>query len=179
MVKIMKKFVFFLLISIPIAVQAKIFSKETFQTANGKWSIGILGGGLGIFENKGRGVFGMNLTIKGVYVDVLGKGSTHTSDVEVKKWSESSGTAFHAGYQFPVTKSFRIIPIAGYYTLGRTTTDGYNWTVSKSGISNKTSTSIESRGFDYGGILVFNTKHVNFYGACSKHTLYGGIAYQF
>lgn len=175
----MKKLILLLFLCLPMLSEAKIFSKDAFQTANGKWSIGILGGGLGIFEGKGRGVFGMNLTIKGIYGDFLGKGSSHKSDIEVKKWSESSGTVFHVGYQFPVTKTLRIIPIVGYYTLGRTITDGYNWSVSKTGISNKTSTSVDSKGVDYGGVLVLNTKHVNFYGACSKHTLYGGIAYQF
>lgn len=158
---------------------AQIFSKEAFHAANGKWAIGIVGGGLGIFEDKARGVFGLNLTIKGVYVDFMGKGSSHKSDVKVDKWKESSGTVFHVGYQLPVTKGFRLIPLIGYYTLGSVTTDGYDWKATSSGISNKTSNSIDSKGLDYGGSLVFNTKHVNFYAAGTKHTLYGGIAYQF
>ena len=174
----MKKLLLLLLL-FPFKVDAQIFSKEAFEYANKKWAIGILGGGLGVFDDKTRGVFGLNLTIKGVYIDFLGKGSSHKSDVRVDKWKESTGTVFHAGYQLPVTKAFRIIPIVGYYTLSRTTTDGYDWKATSSGISNKTSTSVDSKGLDYGGILVLNIKHVNIYGACSSHALYGGVAFQF
>ena len=160
-------------------VSAQIFSKEAFKTANGKWAIGIVGGGMGIFDDKARVVFGLNLTIKGVYLDIMGKGSSPKSEVRVDKWSESSGTVFHVGYQLPVTKGFRLIPIVGYYTLGKVTTDGYDWKATSSGISNKTSNSIDSKGLDYGGVLVFNIKHINFYAAGTRQTLYGGVAYQF
>lgn len=158
---------------------AQIFSKEAFETANGKWAIGFIGGALGVFDDKARGAFGLNITIKGVYADFLWKGSSHKSDVKVDKWKESSGTAVHIGYQLPITKGFRLIPVVGYYTLGSVTTDGYDWKVTNNGISNKTSNSIDFKGFDYGGVMVFNTKHVNFYAAGTRHTLYGGIAYQF
>ena len=158
---------------------AQILSKEAFETANAKWSIGIIGGGLGIFDGSARGVFGLNLTVKGFYIDLMGKGSTHKSDVRVDKWTESSGTVFHAGYQLPITKGFRLIPVIGYYTLGNTMTDGYDWKVTSGGISNKTSTSVDSKGLDYGGLMVINSKHVNFYIAGTRYTLYGGVAYQF
>ena len=167
------------LLLVPLMAKSQIFSKEAFEYANQKWAIGAMGGGLGIFDDKTRGVFGLNLTIKGVYVDFLGKWSSHKSDVRVDTWKESSGTVFHLGYQLPVTKTFRVIPVIGYYTLGSTTTDGHDWTATSSGISNKTSTSVDTKGVDYGGVLVFNLKHVNFYGACTRHVLYGGVAYQF
>ena len=175
----MKKVLAFGLLLMPLIAKSQVFSKEAFEYANQTWSIGIMGGGIGIFDDKTRGGFGLNLTIKGIYLDFLGKGSSHKSDTKVDKWKESSGTVFHVGYQLPVTKSFRVIPVIGYYTLGSTTTDGYDWKVTSSGISNKTSTSIDSRGVDYGGILVLNSRHVNFYGACTTHALYGGVAYQF
>jgi hypothetical protein len=168
-----------ILLLLPLMVNAQVFSKEAFEYGNKKWAMGILVGGLGIFEEKSRVIYGLNLTIKGFYVDFLLKGSSHKSDVRVDKWKESSGTVFHAGYQLPLTKVVRIIPIVGYYTLGKTTTDGYDWEVTNNGISNKTYTSTDSKGIDYGGILVLNSKHVNFYGACTKHSLYGGIAFQF
>ena len=163
---------------ISITMSAQILSKDAFE-ANKKWSIGILAGAHGVFDDKARGVFGLNLTIKGIYLDFLGKGSSHKSDVRVDKWKESSGTVFHLGYQIPLTRALRIIPIVGYYTLGKITTDGYDWKVTSSGISNKTYTSVDSRGVDYGGILVINIKHVNIYAAGTAHTLYGGVAYQF
>lgn len=175
----MKKTIVLGLLLMPLMAKAQIFSKEAFEYANQKWAIGAMGGGLGVFDDKAIGVFGLNLTVKGVYADFLGKWSSHKSDVRVGKWKESSGTAFHLGYQLPVTKTFRVIPVVGYYTLGNTTTDGYDWTVTSTGISNKTSTSVDTKGIDYGGVLVLNSKHVNFYAACTRHALYGGVAYQF
>lgn len=167
------------LLFMPLAANARAFSQEAFQAANGSWSVGILGGGLGLFDDEARGVFGLNLTIKGFYVDFMGKGSSHKNDVRVDKWKESSGTVFHTGYQIPVTANFRIIPVVGYYTLGTVSTDGYDWKVTSSGISNKTSTSIDSKGVDYGGVLVINSRRVNFYAGCTRYTLYGGVALQF
>lgn len=177
----MKKVFVFILIFIAAAVDAQILSKDAFKTANGKWSIGILGGVLGIYDNCSRGVAGINLTIKGVYVDFMGMGggSTHEHDVEVKIWKEKSVSCVHLGYQLPFTKGFRLIPIIGYYSSGHVTTNGWDWTIRGGQIQNKTSRSIDSSGFDYGGVLVFNIKHINIYAATSRYMLYGGLAYQF
>ena len=82
----MKYFLVLVSLLYTVNTSAQIFSKEAFKTANGKWAIGIVGGGLGIFDDNARGVFGLNLTIKGVYVDFMGKGSSHKSDVKVGKW---------------------------------------------------------------------------------------------
>lgn len=175
----MKKILIYVLFMMPLMVHAQVFSKDVFQYANKSWAIGFAGGALGVFDEKTTGVFGLNLTIKGFYIDFLGNGSSHVSDVKVDKWKENSGYLFHFGYQIPITKSFRIIPVVGYYTQGTTTTDGYDWKVTSSGIRNKTYTDIDSRGFDSGGIIVLNVKHVNFYGVCTMHSIYGAIAYQF
>lgn len=167
------------LLFMSLTANARVFSKEAFRAANGSWSIGIMGGGLGLFDGEARGVFGLNLTIKGFYIDFMAKGSSHKDDVRVDKWNEPSGAVFHGGYQIPIATGFRVIPVVGYYTIGTTSTDGYDWKVTSTGISNKTSTSIKSKGVDYGGVLVFNSKHTNFYAGCTRYTLYGGIAIQF
>lgn len=158
---------------------AQLFSKEAFKAANGKWSLGLSGGVVGLPDDASQGAVGFNLTIKGFYLDIMGWPSSHDNDVRVDKWREKTCNTAHFGYQIPVLKAFRLIPVVGYFRVGHTTTDGSDWTIRNGNIHNATSISSDVDGFDYGGIAVFNINRINIYGAYTRHCLYGAIAYQF
>lgn len=126
-----------------------------------------------------RGGVGLNATFFGAYLSVMGWPSSHRDDVDVDTWDEDTSHSFYAGYQIPIVKAFRIIPIIGYAAATTTHTDGSDWSVDDSGIVNSQKKSEDASDFDFGGILCLNTKRVNWYFQLTKHTMGGGIAYQF
>ena len=133
-----------------ISAQAQIFSKDAFQEANkNRWSVGILGGAIGLFDE--------DATVGAIGLNFMGYGF----------------------YQLPVTKSFRIIPIVGYYRSGETVTDGSRWSSTSTGIRNSSYNEDAARGFDYGAVLVYNYKMLNVFGACTRGAVYGGIGIEF
>lgn len=156
----------------------QILNKEAFE-ANKKWSIGLAGAYMHFPNDITRGAVGVNLTIKGFYIDVMGWPSSHKDDVEYKKWKESTSSLFHVGYQIPIIKTVRIIPIIGFAKASTTATDGTDYSVGSSGIVDSQSSSTDASGFDAGSILCLNSKKVNFYIEVTQHLLGGGIGYQF
>jgi hypothetical protein len=164
-----------------ISAQAQIFSKDAFQEANkNRWSVGILGGAIGLFDEDATvGAIGLNFMGYGFYVDFIGWPSGHENDTRVDTWRDKTSFGVHAGYQLPVTKSFRIIPIVGYYRSGETVTDGSRWSSTSTGIRNSSYNEDAARGFDYGAVLVYNYKMLNVFGACTRGAVYGGIGIEF
>jgi hypothetical protein len=115
----------------------------------------------------------------GIYVDFMGWPSSHGDDVRVRKWEEETCSTFHAGYQIPLNRNFRIIPVIGYATANTTYTDGYDWSVSSSGIRNSQYSDSEASGFDFGVVLCVNIKRVDLFASCTAHNFYGGIGWEF
>lgn len=171
----------FLLALSVLTSQAQIFSKDAFEEANkGKWAIGILGGAIGLFDEDATvGAMGFNFMGYGFYVDLIGWPSGHENDTKVDTWRNKTSFGVHAGYQLPVTKSFRVIPVVGYYRSGETVTDGSRWTSTSSGIRNSSYNEDAAKGFDYGAVLVYNYKMLNVYGACTRGAVYGGVGIEF
>ena len=176
-----KTFLLLLLLFASISVGAQIFSKKAFIAANGKWSIGIGGGITDDEDGERNGAVAGNLIIKGFYIDALGYGwgNDHKHDVEVKKWSGKVNIAWHIGYQIPIIKEFRVIPIVGTHRISRSVTDGSDWTVKDSKIINASYETSRQTKFDYGGVAVINIKRINIYVGYTRACLYGIIGYQF
>lgn len=148
-----------------------------FNEVNKKWNISINGG----YNHSAKvGLYGFGLTIKGFHVTIGGTGSTHENDVNVGKWKEKSSAIIHAGYQIPITKVIRIIPVIGTSGAGEEITDGYDYNISHNGtIHNKTYNDIKYK-FDFGAHLVLNPYKkliVNLAG--TKYTLYAGVGFEF
>lgn len=174
----MRKLIFTFCCIIPIICSAQVSTKKVFE-ANKKWSIGLLAGYLHFPNNVNRGAIGGSVIVKGCYFDIMGWGSAHGRDVEVKKWNEDTSLAIHTGYQIPITRSLRFIPVIGYAKAGNTTTDGSNWSVGRDGIVNSQSSSTDASGLDYGGIVRIKVKNVNLFGGCTRFIYYTGIDIEF
>ena len=81
-----------------------------------------------------NGAVGVSLAIKGFYAGVMGWPSSHENDMGVDKWSDKTTTVVHIGYQIPIVKNLRFIPVIGYAKIAYGTTDGSDYTISDSGI---------------------------------------------
>ena len=150
-------------------------SKTAFEYANKTIDLGILGGVVGAQDGYSYGAMGFNMTIYGVYADVLFWPKEHENDVRVQKWQDKSCIAGHFGYQIPITKAFRIIPVIGYAKVEEGETDGRDWTVGSNGIKNKFNAEKKVSGFDYGGVLVYSIGKCNLYASMTRRTIFGGI----
>lgn len=52
----------------------------------------------------------------------------------VDKWSDKTSAVVHIGYQIPIVKNLRFIPVIGYAKIAYGTTDGSDYTISDSGV---------------------------------------------
>lgn len=171
----MKRILFLILV---LSSCTYVFPKKLFpfKEVNSQWNISINGG----YNHSAKlGVYGFGLTIKGFHLTMGGTGSSHEHDVEVDTWKEKSTCMIHAGYQIPITKSFRIIPIAGMAGAGEVITDGADWNVSPNGtINNKTTHDMKYK-FDYGVHLVYNHRKLIVNLAASRYTVFAGVGLEF
>lgn len=151
-----------------------------FKEVNNKCNLGIIGGYLGYGKDISNGGGGVSFTIKGFYGDVMGWPPSHEKDMGVSKWPDKTSVSLHVGYQIPILKCLRFIPVIGFTKVASGTTDGSNYTISSSGtIHNKFSEKESISGLDFGGIAVINIKKININLACTKYTILGGIAMEF
>lgn len=155
--------------------RSQLSAKNAFEYANKTIDIGILGGVIGVQDNYSYGAMGLNMTIYGVYADFMGWPKAHSNDVRVEKWHDKYSVACHFGYQIPLSKSFRIIPVIGYAKVEEGTTDGWDWKVGSNGIINKFHAENRVDGFDYGGVLVINSGKWNIYASATRRIIFGGI----
>ncbi|MBO7478497.1 MAG: hypothetical protein J6U04_11285 [Salinivirgaceae bacterium] len=166
----------------PPAVYRDVAYRDIFYYSNRSFEMSLCGGALGINSKKTLGCFGFNMALYGFYFDCLAKPRFHESSTDVKKWDDSFGVAFHAGYQIPIVDWFRIIPEIGYFSVSEGTTDGSKYTVDKDGIHNKYTADWKDNGLDYGVVVVlqlFDCFNLDF--SITRNTMYGGLglAYHF
>jgi hypothetical protein len=175
----MKKTILFLLFPF-IIIDVSADNLFPFKEVNNKWNIGLMGAYAGYGKEITSGAFGISLTIKGVHANFMGLYPSHKDDVRVGEWSDKTCTLLHIGYQIPITRKVRIIPIIGYSKIAYGTTNGWDWEVDGSGnIDNNYLEKKSISGFDYGGIVVFNWKKLIINVALTKYTMFGGIGLEF
>lgn len=135
------------------------FKDEFVERVHNNTRFGMgMGGTYTHFSGESRGSICVDLTVFGVYADVAFWTAKHSGSVKVDKWkNEPTAFSFHAGYQIPVFKNVRFIPIIGYTKIGRVDVDGYNWHATTNGIVNSTTEVYRKSGFDAGLIVSFAT----------------------
>lgn len=150
-----------------------------FAEVNKAWNISIVGGYVGYSDPIKYGAAGLSATIKGFYIDFMAFSNAHGNDVRVGKWNDKTSLLCHAGYQIPVVKSFRIIPIIGYAYVTSGVTDGWDWSIGNNGINNKYHSDQSISRFDYGGVMAFNYRRVLFSVGATRSILFGGVGIEF
>lgn len=120
-----------------------------------------------------------NILVCGVYADFDIKVPSHKTSVEVDRWEdEHKAFGWHVGYQIPIAKRFRIIPIVGHVKSVTGDVDGYDWHVGHSGVVNKfNENDVIVDDFDFGGVAVINFKYVNLNLKATRHTLGATLAF--
>jgi len=148
---------------------------STFKAVNNKWNVSIGGG---YIPDAKTGLVMLSTTLKGIHLTIGGLWAEHVSDVRVGKWEDKACFIFRAGYQLPIVKSVRLIPVVGVTGAGKALIDGYNYHVSSNGIHNDVDYDLNYK-FDYGGHLVLNPhKGLIISLAATRYSLYGSIGFE-
>ena len=107
-----------------------VFEKEyhlfDFTLNASRLEAGITAGQAGSFTDRARFGIGAYVLFNGFYLDVIKadpqhKYYTHVTD---EKWNDDCSFSINAGYQIPVMKWLRIMPLAGYAQTNEGVTDG-------------------------------------------------------
>jgi hypothetical protein len=170
----------FVLLAVSLVGQ-EIMATDWFPVSevnNRKYSISI-GGGAVMFPDNTSGAVDISTTIWGGHLNIIALPAAHSKDVSVDKQKDKTCFAIHAGYQIPITKAWRVIPLVGYASVDRGYTDGSNYRVDGNGIHNSFVSTDSNSGFDYGGSIVFNYKMLIVSAAYTKHTAYASIGLEF
>lgn len=146
---------------------------------NNHYEIGFQGGVIGLGKELTLAGFGINATIWGAYIDFLLNGAQHASSKEVGEWRDNQGIAIHVGYQIPITRYVRIIPLVGYGEINEGITNGYKYSVDKNGIHNSYKADWRHGGFDAGGSVCVNIGFVSFYVTGTIWSVSGGVGIEF
>lgn len=171
----------FLAISESANAQTKLFD---FPLNNMRIEAGLNIGQVATFSEYARYTFGANMMVAGVYLDFLSANPEHkyspTSDTQ---WNDHKAFCINAGYQFPILKWLRVMPIVGYAQTNDGITDASKtiWDYDEdSGFTSyhpyKTTPGSRLHYFNYGGGLSIQPcKWFSINLIATRHALYGGI----
>lgn len=171
----MKKFTLLFLMSL-CALTSSAVEWFPFHEVNHKWNLSLNGG----YSPSGHvPLYGIGVTVRGFHLTIGGLGSTHENDIDVGTWNEKSSCMIQFGYQIPIVKSVRVVPVIGIAGVGEVHTDGYDYDIGQSGnVQNKVINDLKYK-FDYGARVVFNHRKLIINLAASRYTLSGGIGLEF
>lgn len=168
---------------------ASVASAQWFDFSNNSKRIGIgfhigeIGMGCEYSEVGG----GASLNVCGVYVDFAKAGPEHKWDNHVTNTLYDDSVAFtiNLGYQIPVLKWLRVMPIIGYCQTNAGKTDATSVNVDVSAESNSASiyhdyevtSGTRRHRFNFGiGLSVRPLKWFDIYAVGSRNAVYGGLS---
>ncbi len=119
---------------------------------------------------------GFGVTIKGIHLTIGGVGTCRLGDGKVPEDKNTASAMIQLGYQIPVVRQFRFIPVVGTAAAGKVIYD----TDSQRGPGEAPKTRLKMKyRFDAGVHLVFNYKALIVNAAVTRYTVFGGIGVEF
>ena len=166
---------------VSLSKEIKLFD---FQLNTKRFEAGLNIGQVASFSEYARFTLGANVLIGGVYVDFMSADPEHkygpSSDT---KWNDHMAFCINAGYQIPVLKWLRVMPLIGYAQTNDGITDASKtyWDYDEdSAVSTyhpyKVTPGSRLHYFNYGGGLSIQPCKwfsINIVG--TRHAIYGGI----
>lgn len=123
-------------------------------------------------------VMGFGVTIKGFHLTIGGVGDCKMKTEDVLKNRNTASAMIQAGYQIPVVKQFRVIPVVGTAAVGKVVFDDTD--ADKRSADDEPKTRLKMRyRFDAGVHFVYNYKKLIVNAAITRYTVFGGIGVEF
>lgn len=123
-------------------------------------------------------VAGFGVTIHGFHLTIGGVGNSSLPKGEMPSGKTSASAMIQAGYQIPVVKSFRVIPVVGTAAVGKIVIDEEGMTDRKPSDPVVTRLKMKYR-FDGGVHFVYNWKRLIVNAAITRYTVFGGVGVEF
>ena len=154
-----------------------------FQLNAQRLEFGVNAGQAGSFSPYADFAMGANLLVNGIYVDFLASDPDHKySASSDTKWNDHVAFCINAGYQIPILKWLRIMPVIGYAQTNDGITDASVtiWDVDEYSSNTyhpyKVTKGSRSHYFNYGGGLSIQPcKWFSINLIATNHALYGGV----
>ena len=181
----MKKIV--LLVFLTVAVGANARQMFDFSANTPRLEAGLNFGQAGSFTPYARLALGANALFNGVYVDFLKAEPQHrytnADEVSNTKWNDTVAFCINAGYQIPVFKWLRLMPLLGYAQTNEGVTDGSKVNVDVDETSfdfyhpYKVTPGTRTHYFNFGGgISIQPCKWFSINLIATRNALYGGFS---
>lgn len=171
----MKKIITFILIILSSVAGASAAELWPFAEVNNKLNLSVNGGW---HLDSHVGVMGFGVTIKGIHLTIGGVGTCKLKDGQTPQNRNTASAMIQAGYQIPVVKAFRIIPVVGTAAVGRIVYDMEDSHLRRRDDPEKTRLKMSYR-FDAGVHFVFNWRKLIINAAITRYTAFGGIGIEF
>lgn len=146
-----------------------------FAEVNNKLDLSVNGGW---HLDSHVGVMGFGVTIKGIHLTIGGVGSCKLPDGKKPSGRNTASAMVQVGYQIPVVKAFRIIPVVGTAAVGKIVYDTEGQEMRKPDEAPKTRLDMRYR-FDGGVHMVFNWRKLIVKAAITRYTAFGGVGVEF
>ncbi len=144
-----------------------------FREVNGKRINLSVNGGYH-FENH-VAAMGFGVTIYGFHMTIGGVGDCRLKNGASLPDKNNASAMVQAGYQIPVVRAFRFIPVVGTAAAGRTVYDREK----KSEDGRPESRLKMNYRFDYGVHFVYNHRKLIVNAAITRYTVFGGVGIEF
>jgi outer membrane receptor protein involved in Fe transport len=155
-----------------------------FSNNNGRYETGLNIGKAGYTTPYEGLTLGFNIVAWGVSLNVIKEGPQHRYDdtVDNTQWNDHVALNIDLGYQIPVLKWLRIMPVAGYCQTNEGITDASKLYADsdESGISlyhpYKVTRGSREHYFNYGaGISIQPIKWISLTATYSRYAFYAGV----
>ena len=166
---------------VSLSKEIKLFD---FQLNTKRFEAGLNIGQVASFSEYARFTLGANVLIGGVYVDFMSADPEHKySFYSDTKWNDHSAFCINAGYQIPVLKWLRVMPLIGYAQTNDGITDASEtyWDYDEDGGSStyhpyKVTPGSRLHYFNYGaGLSIQPCKWFSINLVGTRHAIYGGF----
>ena len=166
---------------VSLSKEIKLFD---FQLNTKRFEAGLNIGQVASFSEYARFTLGANVLIGGVYVDFMSADPEHkygpSSDT---KWNDHMAFCINAGYQIPVLKWLRVMPLIGYAQTNDGITDASEtyWDYDEDGGSStyhpyKVTPGSRLHYLNYGaGLSIQPCKWFSINLVGTRHAIYGGF----
>ena len=171
--------------SVAVAEVGKEYKLAEFLINPNRLEAGLTVGQAASFSSYARFGMGASLLYNGIYLDFIEAEPQHkyTSEISDTKWNDTCAFSIGLGYQFPLTKWLRIMPLIGYSQTNDGITDGSSMSLSADIDSftwyheYEVTKGSRSHYFNYGGgISVQPCKWFSINLIATRHALYGGVS---
>lgn len=176
----MKKLLLTLVILLAgLSARAQVFPFGEVNTNT--YTVGFQMGAVGMNQNYSLFAAGANMTIWGLYLDFLVHEAEHRYTYHRGFWDDNRAYSMHVGYQIPITRWLRIIPMLGYGEVSGGVTNSYDtrYDYREDSWVNHYEPDWRTYGLDPGASLVLNFGIVNLYLTATQWSACAGIGIEF